>query len=87
MLQTLLDFDMMVYILCLIMAIFCTVIPTFMVAEGIKLIGAGNAAIISTVGPLATIIMATQILGETFNLWHAAGTILILTGVFWVSKK
>ena len=85
--RTLLGFDMIVYVLCLIMAIFCTVIPTFMVAEGIKLIGAGNAAIISTVGPLATIIMATQILGETFNLWHAAGTVLILTGVFWVSKK
>ncbi|MBK8054950.1 MAG: EamA family transporter [Saprospiraceae bacterium] len=85
--RTLLGFDMMVYVLCLIMAIFCTVIPTFMVAEGIKLIGAGNAAIISTVGPLATIIMATQILGEPFNLWHAAGTVLILFGVFWVSKK
>lgn len=85
--RSLFGFDSIIYILCLVMAIFCTVIPTFMVAEGIKLIGAGNASIISTVGPLATIIMATQILGEPFNLWHAAGTVLILFGVFWVSKK
>ncbi len=85
--RSLFGFDSIIYILCVVMAIFCTVIPTFMVAEGIKLIGAGNASIISTVGPLATIIMATQILGEPFNLWHAAGTVLILFGVFWVSKK
>jgi drug/metabolite transporter (DMT)-like permease len=85
--NSLLNLDQEIYLLCFTMAIFCTVIPSFLVAEGIKKIGSSNVAIISTVGPLATIILATQFLEEEFNGWHLVGTVFILSGVLIISMK
>jgi drug/metabolite transporter (DMT)-like permease len=80
-------FEPIVYYQCIIMAVFCTVIPSFLVSEGIKRVGSGNAAIIGSVGPMATIFMATHFLNETFNNYQIAGTICILVGVLMISVK
>jgi drug/metabolite transporter (DMT)-like permease len=74
-----------IYFWSIIMAIFCTVLPTFMVAEGIKRIGSSNASIIGTIGPMSTILMATQILGEPFAWYHGVGTVIILAGITYLS--
>lgn len=74
-----------VYGLVLAMAIFATVLPTLMVSEGIRIIGAGNTAIISSVGPVATIAMGYVFLGEQFGGWQIPGTLLVLAGVLWIS--
>jgi drug/metabolite transporter (DMT)-like permease len=34
------------------------------------------------VGPMSTILMGVLLLGEPFTLWIAAGTALVLTGIF-----
>ncbi len=34
------------------------------------------------VGPLSTILMGVWILGEPFTVWVAAGTALVITGIF-----
>ncbi len=81
------SYEPVVYQQCMIMAIFCTVIPSFLVSEGIKRVGSGNAAIIGSVGPMATIFMATYFLNETFNNWQIAGTVFILAGVLMISVK
>ncbi len=81
------NFESIVYYQCLIMAVFCTVIPSFLVSEGIKRVGSGNAAIIGSVGPMATIFMATYFLKESFNNWQIAGTICILVGVLMISIR
>ncbi|QIP11720.1 DMT family transporter [Spirosoma aureum] len=80
-------YPMPVYALGLSMGIFVTVIPTFMIAEGIKRVGSGNASIIASIGPIFTIILATTILHETISLEQIIGTLLVLTGVFLISWR
>ncbi|MFM9951294.1 MAG: DMT family transporter [Saprospiraceae bacterium] len=76
-----------VYWLVLAMAIFATVLPTLLVSEGIRVIGAGNTAIISSIGPVATIFMGYIFLGESVGGWQIPGTLLVLGGVLWISLK
>jgi drug/metabolite transporter (DMT)-like permease len=80
-------YETVVYQQSIIMAVFCTVIPSFLVSEGIQRVGSGNAAIIGSIGPMATIFMATYFLNETFNNWQIAGTLFILVGVLMISIK
>ena len=75
------------YGLVLIMAIFSTVLPTLMVSQGIRIIGAANTAIISSIGPVATIVMGYFLLGEHFGGWQIPGTLLVMAGVLWISIK
>jgi drug/metabolite transporter (DMT)-like permease len=83
----LMHYEPVVYQQSMVMAVFCTVIPSFLVSEGIQRVGSGNAAIIGSIGPMATIFMATYFLNETFNNWQIAGTLFILIGVLMISVK
>jgi drug/metabolite transporter (DMT)-like permease len=76
-----------VYYLSITMAVMCTVIPSFLISGGIKKVGSGNASIIGSVGPIATIIMANIFLGEILNHWQIAGTLIVLGGVLMISWK
>jgi drug/metabolite transporter (DMT)-like permease len=38
------------------------------------------------IGPMSTLLMGVWILGEPFNEWIIAGTALVLSGVFWVTR-
>lgn len=83
-------YPLAVYGLAAAMALFVTVIPTFMIAEGIKRVGSGNASIVASVGPIFTIILATTLLNETISIAQVFGTLLVLTGVFligWRGKR
>ncbi|APW40769.1 EamA family transporter [Rhodoferax koreense] len=60
----------------------CTVAPVMMVMMAIERIGAGTAAQVGMVGPLSTILMGVVILGEPFTAWVAAGTVLVVAGIF-----
>ena len=75
-----------VYWLALIMAIFSTVLPAFLMNAGFKRIGAGSASIISSIGPIGTLALAFLLLGETLTLAQLAGTALVLIGVYVVSR-
>ena len=76
-----------VYWLSITMAVFTTVIPSFLISEGIRRIGSGNASIIGSIGPIATIIMANIFLGEIINSWQIIGTFVVLGGVLMISWK
>jgi drug/metabolite transporter (DMT)-like permease len=76
-----------VYFLSITMALFCTVIPSFLISEGIKHVGSGNASIIGSIGPIATIVMAAVFLEERITPWQLAGTLIVLTGVLMISWK
>jgi drug/metabolite transporter (DMT)-like permease len=76
-----------VYWLSAVMAVFTTVIPSFMISEGIKRIGSGNSSIIGSIGPVATIIMANVFLDEKISPWQILGTFVVLVGVLMVSWK
>ncbi|GAB4038000.1 DMT family transporter [Spirosoma gilvum] len=81
------DYPAPVYFLSLSMAVFVTVVPTFMIAEGIKRVGSGNASIIASVGPIFTIVLSTTVLQETISLEQIIGTLFVLAGVFLISWK
>ncbi len=63
-------------------ATLCTAAPVLMVMMAIERVGAGMTAQTGMVGPLSTILMGVWILGEPFTVWVAAGTALVITGIF-----
>jgi drug/metabolite transporter (DMT)-like permease len=65
----------------------CTVAPVLMVMMAIERLGSAKTAQIGMVGPMSTILMGVWLLGEPMNLWIVAGTILVLGGVYLVSRK
>ena len=67
-------------------ATLCTFAPVIMVMMGIERIGASLAAQTGMIGPMSTIAMGVLILGEPFNGWIVAGTVLVLAGVFLVTR-
>ncbi len=80
----LLEFSMWVYIYAFLMAILATVLPSFLIVEGIKIIGANNSSIIGTIGPVATIVLATLLLGEHLNSTQIIGSALVIGGVLYL---
>ena len=50
-------------------------------------VGAPLASQVGMVGPMSTLAMGVLILGEPMNGWIAVGTVLVLGGVFLVSRK
>ncbi len=83
--STLFQHSLQVYWYGLAMAIFATVIPSFLISAGIKRIGAGNAAIIGGIGPVSTIVLASIFLGETFSTAQIIGTAIVILGVVYIS--
>jgi drug/metabolite transporter (DMT)-like permease len=72
--------------LSLLNATLCTFAPVLMVMMAIERIGAGLAAQTGMIGPMSTIAMGVLILDEPFNGWIVAGTVLVLAGVFLVTR-
>ncbi len=70
-----------VYQLTAIMAFFSTVIPAFLMSEGMKRIGASRSSIINSIGPVSTIVLAWYFLGEQVSVAQAGGTVLVIAGV------
>jgi len=67
-------------------ATLCTFAPVLMVMMAIERIGATLAAQTGMIGPLSTILMGVVILGEPFTAWIAAGTVLVLAGIWLLAK-
>ena len=68
-------------------ATLCTAAPVLMVMMAIERVGAGVAAQAGMVGPLSTILMGVVILGEPFTAWIAAGTVLVIAGIFVFTRR
>lgn len=81
------SFPRQVYLLGIGVAIIATVLPSFLMTNGIKLIGSSNMAIIASIGPIATIFLSNYFLNETISLLHIIGTMLVLIGVILISVK
>jgi drug/metabolite transporter (DMT)-like permease len=73
--------------LSILNATLCTFCPVLLVMMAIERIGAGVTAQIGMIGPLSTIAMGILILGEPFTLWVAAGTLLVLSGIWLLTRK
>jgi drug/metabolite transporter (DMT)-like permease len=74
------------YWLALTLAIVCTVIPSFMIAEAISRIGPGPMSAVGGVGPIVAAWAAVMILHEPFGWAHIASMVLTIIGVWLLAK-
>jgi drug/metabolite transporter (DMT)-like permease len=72
--------------LSLLNAIACTFAPVVMVMMAIERIGAPMTAQTGMIGPVSTIGMGVLLLGEPLDAWIVAGTLLVLSGVWWLTR-
>ncbi|MDR6740001.1 drug/metabolite transporter (DMT)-like permease [Herbaspirillum sp. 1173] len=76
-----------VYQLSLFNAVFCTVLPVFLTMVAVARIGAPTAAQAGLVGPVSTLFMGAVLLDEPITGIQLAGTALVLTGMWLLSRK
>ncbi|RVU83731.1 DMT family transporter [Leucothrix sargassi] len=77
----------MAWLYVFLLAIVCTVLPSFMVTEAISRIGPAKTSIVGTAGPVFTIALAVLLLDEPFGWYHLAGMLLVMGGVSLLGKK
>ncbi|OAV45926.1 hypothetical protein A3850_013670 [Lewinella sp. 4G2] len=85
--NTLFGYPTQLYYYGITLAIFCTVIPSYLVTEGVRRIGANDAAILGAIGPVATIVLEYFILDESLNLTQGAGAALVILGVIIIGRS
>ena len=76
-----------VYWLGIWLGVVATVVPTFLIVEGIRVIGANNSGIVGFVGPVSTIVLANIFLGEAITPLQLVGTVVVLGGVFLLTTR
>jgi drug/metabolite transporter (DMT)-like permease len=69
------------------MALVSTVLPILLMAEGMRRVGASSAAMMSSIGPVATIFMGHLFLNEAITGIQLAGAALVVGGVLVISLK
>jgi drug/metabolite transporter (DMT)-like permease len=67
-------------------ATLCTFLPVVVVMLAVERIGAPVTAQMGTVGPISTAFMSVWILGEPFTVWVAMGTVLVLLGIWLLTR-
>lgn len=76
-----------VYLLGFLIAIFATVIPSYLVSASIKMINSSNFAVIAGFGPISTIILAAIFLNEKLTVLQLLGALVVIAGILIVSLK
>lgn len=74
----------LVYVIAL--ALIATVIPSFLISGGMKRIGSNDLAIISSIGPVSTLLQARLVLNESFSWEQVLGTVFVIAGVLLIKK-
>ena len=72
--------------LSLLNATACTALPVLLVMMAMERIGPALTAQTGMIGPMSTITMGVLLLDEPFTAWIVAGTVLVVSGVFWVTR-
>jgi drug/metabolite transporter (DMT)-like permease len=76
-----------IYALSLAMAVFSTVVPTWLIAEAVRRLGANTSSLMGSLGPVFTIGFGAMILGEAVHWIQLAGAALVLGGVMLVTLR
>ena len=82
-----LDVPLRIHLLSLAMAVFATVLPTYLIAEAIKRIGANRTPLVGSLGPVFTIGLGFWILEEPVHWIQLGGAALVLAGVALVTLE
>ncbi|MGH8061362.1 MAG: DMT family transporter [Pseudoxanthomonas sp.] len=75
-----------IYTLSLLNGTLCTVLPVLATMMAVQRLGSALASQIGMVGPVSTIVMSLLILGEPMGMWQVIGTMLVMLGVFTVTR-
>jgi len=75
-----------VYFYSFIIAMFCTVLPSFLIASGIRRVGASTASIVSGIGPITTLVLASIMLNESITIIQLFGFAIVLGGLLIIAK-
>ena len=76
-----------IYTLSLLNGTLCTVLPVLATMMAVQRLGSALASQIGMVGPVSTIVMSLLILDEPIGPWQVAGTVLVMLGVFTVTRN
>jgi len=71
----------------LLLALVATVLPIFMLSAALLRIGANNVAIVSSIGPVSTILQAHWLLGEELHWGQVLGTVLVIAGILLIGWR
>jgi drug/metabolite transporter (DMT)-like permease len=71
-----------VYFWCVVTAIIFTVLPSFMMSAGVRIVGSAKAGGVGMIGPVATILIAAVVLGESVSVLQMAGLAIVMLGVY-----
>ena len=75
------------FLLIVLMTLITTVVPSFLIAEAIALIGPQKTAIAGTFGPAATSIFAVMLLNETFAAPQLFGIIMVVAAMTYPHRE
>lgn len=76
-----------VYGYALAMGLLCTAFPVFALSAAIRRLGSARVALISMLGPLATIGFAAWLLGEPLSLAQVGGAALVIAGIAVIGRR
>jgi len=82
-----LDVPAAIHWICVAMAVVSTALPTWLIAESVRRLGANAASLVGAMGPVFTIGLGAMILGESIHAMQLAGAALVLTGVLLVTLR
>ena len=75
-----------IYTLSLLNGTLCTVLPVLATMMAVQRLGSALASQLGMIGPISTIVLSLFLLGEPMSVWQIAGTVLVLIGVFTVTR-
>jgi len=76
-----------IYYLGIGMALFSTIIPSFLVSAAIERLGANTFSIFGSLGPISTIILAYFFLAEQISWLQILGILVVIMGIAVLSKN
>ena len=76
-----------VHTLALAMAVFSTVLPIWLFTEAVRRMGAPNASMIGSLGPIFTILLAYALLHEPVSAVQLAGAAVVIVAVSQLTRR
>ncbi|HUP98739.1 MAG TPA: DMT family transporter [Usitatibacter sp.] len=75
------------WVASLLIALVSTVLAILAFFAGLKRVGPANAAIVSTLEPVVTVVLAWALLGETIAPIQVLGGVLVLGSAAWLARR
>jgi len=79
-----LQLDSQVYVWAGILAVLSTIIPTFFLSHGMKVLGAKKVSMLGVIGPVSTMFLAVIFLGERLTSIRITGIIVVILAVSFI---